>query len=224
MRIAILVSGRGSNMLQLCDSIAEMQLPVEVALVASNKECAGITAASERGIATIIHDRAHFADKRGQEQALAASLRDAAIDWVFLAGYMDVLSADFVTEFADRIINIHPSLLPEFKGLDTHERALAAQSTHHGASVHLVTAALDDGPLIAQAGLAISPGETADELSARVLQLEHCLYPLVLGALAKAQLSLEGGTVDWTDLPAALVNLPPAKQALITPALRTPAL
>lgn len=223
MRIAILISGRGSNMHRLCDSIAEMQLDVEVARVISNKPCAGIDAAQSRGLSTAVYDRKSFASKQEQETALAADLHNADIDWVFLAGYMAVLSAEFVDQFAGRIINIHPSLLPDFKGLDTHARAISAGATHHGATVHLVTPALDDGPLIAQASLAINPDDTADTLAGRVLSLEHALYPLVLAGLSAGHLTLSDGAVVWRNADAACEMLAADRRQTLADALAFPA-
>ena len=222
MRIAVMVSGRGSNMLRMHDSIAEMKLPVEIAIVISNKECAGIEAAQARGLPTAIHRRSTFDSKQGQEQAIATTINAVSVDYIFLAGYMAVLSAEFVDKFTHKIINIHPSLLPDFKGLDTHERAIGAGAARHGASVHLVTAALDDGPIIAQASLDLSPDDTAETLAARVLTLEHGLFPLVLAALATGQLTLQAGAVQWHDAAASVDLLPkihqePLRSAMILP-------
>lgn len=223
MRIAVMVSGRGSNMLRLHDSISEMELPVEIALVISNKPCAGIEAAQARGLATCTHPRSAHNSKQSQERAIATAISNAHVDWIFLAGYMAVLSAEFVDNFSHQIINIHPSLLPDFKGLDTHERALTAGVSRHGASVHLVTAELDDGPIIAQAALDVTTADNADALAARVLTLEHGLFPLVLAALATGQLTLNAGVVQWHDPEASLQLLPSKHQETLRPALIHPA-
>ncbi|MGB1045846.1 MAG: phosphoribosylglycinamide formyltransferase, partial [Candidatus Puniceispirillaceae bacterium] len=147
----------------------------------------------------------------------------AAADFVFLAGYMAILGAEFTTVLAGRLINIHPSLLPEFKGLDTHQRAIDAHATRHGATVHLVTAALDDGPIILQAELSVSPHDNAEKLAARVLQLEHQLYPFVLKSLCDGQLTLAADAVTWhrQELPTQTVP-PSAAAAAFAEAVRWP--
>ena len=176
----------------------EQQLPsVEIVLVASNKPCAGIDFAAARGLPTALIDLQTHDSRQAQETALAKTIEAAAADWIFLAGYMAVLSADFVGRFTGRILNIHPSLLPAFKGLDTHQRALDAGVSQHGASVHIVTAALDDGPVILQAGLKIGEDETAETLAERVLRLEHHLLPFVLASLATGKLTLSNTVPHW---------------------------
>ncbi len=178
----------------------EQQLPsVEIVLVASNKTCAGIDFAAARGLPTALVDRQTHDSQQAQETALAKTIEEAAADWIFLAGYMAVLSADFVGRFAGQILNIHPSLLPAFKGLNTHQRALDAGVSQHGASVHIVTAALDDGPVILQAGLKISKEETAETLAERVLRLEHRLLPFVLASLATGKLTLSNAVPRWSE-------------------------
>lgn len=208
MRIAILISGRGSNMLRLADFIAAQALPVEIALVASNKPCDGIDKADQRGLSTAVFERKAYGDKASQEQALGDAIAAANVDYILLAGYMAILGADFVDRFANKTINIHPSLLPDFKGLDTHERALSAGVTHHGVSIHLVTAALDDGPILTQAALPIARDDTSDSLAGRVLTLEHALYPFVLAALSHGDLAIDGDTVHWRDGPEFLAQMP----------------
>ena len=136
--------------------------------------------------------RKDFDTQEEHEAAIAAAIHYHRSTYIFLAGYMAILSGDFVNQFAGRIINIHPSLLPAFKGLNTHQRAIDGNVTTHGVSVHLVTAALDEGPLIAQAGLPLMAGDTADSLEARVLQLEHQIYPFVLFGLAKTFILIAG--------------------------------
>ena len=199
LRIAILISGRGSNMLQLARHIDRHDLACEVVLVAANQDCVGLAEAAKRNLPTACVDRAAFDDRAAQETALGDHIEAAGADWICLAGYMAVLSAAFVTRFAGRIINIHPSLLPAHKGLHTHQRALDAGDTRHGASVHIVTPALDDGPLILQAGLSLSEKETAESLAARVLVLEHALYPFVLETLVSGHLVIQDGMVHWRD-------------------------
>jgi len=202
MRIAVLISGRGSNMISLADHLSSGE--AEIALVAANTPCEGLRHAADFGIETRLVDRAEFSDKSAHEAALGDAIEAAAVDWICLAGYMAILSPGFVDRFKNRIINIHPSLLPDFKGLDTHSRALTAGAARHGASVHLVTAALDDGPMLLQAGLDILPEDDAASLAARVLRLEHALYPFVIASLANGSLSVHGDRVSWRNQDKAL--------------------
>lgn len=184
-RVAILISGGGSNMLALLDSMTGDH-PARPCLVASNDpEAAGLERAAARGVATAAVDHRPFkGDRPAFEAALMQPLLDAKPDILCLAGFMRVLTEGFVSQWQGRMLNIHPSLLPKYKGLHTHARALEAGDTHHGCTVHEVTAALDDGPILGQARLTIDPGDTADTLAARVLKLEHQLYPAVLRRFA----------------------------------------
>lgn len=175
-RVAVLISGRGSNMM----SLVEQASGYEVVLVASDKpDAAGLAWAAERGIPTFTRD-AKAIGKAAWEQALTQALADAQAHTVALAGYMRLLSDAFVAHWRGRILNIHPSLLPLYKGLDTHARAIAAGDAEAGCSVHIVTEELDGGAVLGQARVAILPGDTADTLAARVLAEEHRLYPRVL--------------------------------------------
>lgn len=179
-RIAVLISGRGSNMAALVYAAKGRDCPFEIVLVASNNpEAAGLDFARAEGIATFAHS--HKGMKRVEFDAIIdAELRKAKADYVALAGYMRLLSSEFVAKWEGRMLNIHPSLLPRYKGLHTHERALAAGDSHGGCSVHIVTAELDDGPVLGQTEVAILPGDTAESLAARVLIAEHQLYSRVL--------------------------------------------
>lgn len=189
-RVAVLISGRGSNMASLVAAARDPDYPAEIVLVASNRpNAAGLAHAAEVGIATAVVDHTAFAGKAAFETALDAKLRDANANIVCLAGFMRVLSADFVVRWQGRLINIHPSLLPEFPGLDTHARALAAGATRHGATVHFVTAEVDAGPIIAQAEVPVLPGDTPETLAARVLDAEHRLYPEALAKVASGRIS-----------------------------------
>ena len=174
----------------------------------SNRCCAGITlrkiAAFQPGLLsekTLTHQAEH-------EAAIAAAIHYHRSTYIFLAGYMAILSGDFVNQFAGRIINIHPSLLPAFKGLNTHQRAIEGNVTTHGVSVHLVTAALDEGPMIAQAGLPLMAGDTAASLAARVLQLEHQIYPFVLFGLQKNYYPYRRKACCWRAPSSALADAP----------------
>ena len=179
-RVAVLISGRGSNMAALVYAAKAQDCPFEIVLVASNDpEAAGLELARAEGIPTFAHS--HKGLKRAEFDAiLDAQIRAAGADYVALAGYMRLLSPEFVTGWANKMLNIHPSLLPKYKGLHTHERALEAGDSHGGCSVHIVTAELDDGPVLGQTEVAILPGDTPDTLAARVLIAEHQLYSRVL--------------------------------------------
>jgi len=181
-RVAVLISGRGSNMAALVYAAKQPGCTYEIVLVAANDpEAAGLEFAAAEGIATFA--QSHKGMKRAEFDAVIdAELRKAKADYVALAGYMRLLSPSFVDGWAGRIINIHPSLLPKYKGLDTHERAIEAGDSHSGCSVHVVTAELDDGPVLAQTEVAILPGDTADSLAARVLIAEHQTYSRALAA------------------------------------------
>ena len=181
-RVAILISGEGTNMAALLYASRAEDCPYQVVLVASNNpDAAGLALAEAEGVATFAHS--HKGLERDAFDALIdAQLVAARADLVALAGYMRLLSAAFVQEWAGRMINIHPSLLPKYKGLDTHARALAAGDSHGGCSVHLVTEAVDDGEVLAQTPVAILPGDTAATLAARVRIAEHQLYPRTLAA------------------------------------------
>lgn len=180
-RIAVLISGGGSNMVALARDLAGSD-PGRIVLVLSNVPGAGgLEKAAALGIATAVVDhRAFGADRAGFEAALQAELVRAGVDLVCLAGFMRILSADFVRGWAGRMLNIHPSLLPRYPGLHTHARALAAGDAEAGCTVHLVTEALDGGPILGQARVPIVPGDTEATLAARVLAQEHRLYPMVL--------------------------------------------
>ncbi len=180
-RVAILISGGGSNMLSLIDSMTDAH-PGQACLVLSNDpQAGGLKKAADRGIPTAAVDHRPFGkDRAAFEAELLGPLLEAQPDVVCLAGFMRVLTGDFVSRFQGRMLNIHPSLLPKYKGLNTHARAIEAGDAEHGCSVHEVTAALDDGPVLGQARVAIEAGDTPETLAARVLQWEHKLYPAVL--------------------------------------------
>lgn len=179
-RVGILISGRGSNMAALVDAAALPGCPYEIALVASDKpEAAGLAYAAGRGIATFALSPKGIG-KPAYEAAIDRALRDAGVELIALAGYMRLLSDDFVAGWRGRIVNIHPSLLPAYKGLDTHARAIAAGDAQAGCSVHVVTEELDAGDVLGQAWVPILPADTPESLAARVLVEEHRLYPKVL--------------------------------------------
>ncbi|MDD9707186.1 phosphoribosylglycinamide formyltransferase [Seohaeicola sp. SP36] len=189
-RVAILISGGGSNMIRLVESMTGDH-PARCVLVASNDpNAAGLTRAADMGIPTVAVDhRAYKGDRPAFEAALQAELDRASPDILCLAGFMRVLTADFVEQWAGRMLNIHPSLLPKYKGLHTHARALEAGDAEAGCTVHLVTPALDDGPILGQARVPVLPGDTESDLAARVLVQEHRLYPMVLERFARGDLT-----------------------------------
>jgi phosphoribosylglycinamide formyltransferase-1 len=188
-RVAILISGRGSNMTALIKAAKEPDYPAEIALVLSNvPEAAGLARAREAGIATELIDHKPFGkDREAFDRQLDATLEAHHIDIVCLAGFMRVLGPWFVARWNGRLINIHPSLLPAFKGLHTHERALAAGAKEHGATVHLVVSELDSGPIIEQGSVPVLPDDTPGSLAARVLEVEHHIYPRALRRVAEGR-------------------------------------
>jgi len=207
LQLAVLISGRGSNMVKLAEAIETDQLDARIAIVISNQHCAGLARAATLGIETKVIERRNFTTRHAHDAAIQDAITSSSADYVFLAGYMAILGAEFTKAFAGKLINIHPSLLPEFKGLDTHQRAIEAHAKQHGATVHLVTAELDDGPIILQAELSILPDDDADRLAARVLQLEHHLYPFVLKCLCEGHLTLAADQVNWHSPDHALQSL-----------------
>ena len=189
IKTAILISGRGSNMVALAAAAQEADYPAEITLVISNRpNAAGLQKARELNIQAMAVDHKSFEKRVDFETALDAILREAGIELICCAGFMRVLGADFVEKWPGRIVNIHPSLLPKYKGLHTHQRALDAGDSYHGASVHFVTAELDGGKIIAQTKLAIKADDTANALASRLLPLELELYPKVVKDVAAALL------------------------------------
>ncbi len=192
-KVGVLVSGRGSNLQALLDAAAEPAFPAEIALVISN--IPGVYAlerAEKAGVATQVIPHKQFSSREEFDAALDAALRAAGVEIVCLAGFMRLLTKGFVEGWAGRMINIHPSLLPSFKGLHTHERAIEAGVKLHGCTVHLVTPELDDGPILVQAAVPVLDGDDADALAARVLEQEHRAYPLALRLLAEGRVTVDG--------------------------------
>lgn len=199
MKAVVLISGRGSNM----QALLEAGLPVEFACVISNRpDAAGLAFASGRGVATAVVDHKAYPDRSGFDAALAAEIDRHAPDLVILAGFMRVLTDDFVRRYQGRMINIHPALLPAFPGLRTHERALAAGVKLHGCTVHFVTPEVDVGPIIAQAAVPVLADDTPDTLAARVLRQEHRIFPQAVAWIAAGRVELRAdGTVALAGLP-----------------------
>jgi formyltetrahydrofolate-dependent phosphoribosylglycinamide formyltransferase len=194
-RTAILISGRGSNMAALLAAAADPAYPAEIVLVLSNRaDAGGLERARAAGFATaVVESRDFRGDRAGFEAAVEAELAGHGVELVALAGFMRVLTEGFVTRWAGRLVNIHPSLLPAFPGLDTHARALAAGVRLHGCTVHLVTPGVDEGPILAQAAVPVLPDDTESTLAARVLEQEHRLYPAALAWVAAGRVRVEGG-------------------------------
>ncbi|MEY4082992.1 MAG: hypothetical protein RL483_361 [Pseudomonadota bacterium] len=183
-RLSILISGRGSNMAAVADWFAQRALPVEIVQVVSNRpEAAGLAAAHQRGLKTQVVDHRDYPDRLAFDQAMAQVLHQACPDLVLMAGYMRIVSPGFCLAFAGRLLNIHPSLLPAYPGTQTHARVLADGISVHGATVHAVTADLDQGPILAQAVIPVHPGDTPARLAERLLPMEHQLYPQAAAAV-----------------------------------------
>ena len=214
LKVGVLISGRGSNLQALIDACAAPDFPAEIALVLSNKADAyGLERATAAGVpGAVVSHRDYPGNKQAFEEAMDARLREAGVELVCLAGFMRLLSPWFVDTWRDRLINIHPSLLPSFKGLDTHERAIAAGVRFHGCTVHYVRPEMDEGPILVQAAVPVLPGDDAHALAERVLESEHRIYPQAVRLIAEGRTRVEDGRVvisgPVTALPA-LVN-PPA--------------
>jgi phosphoribosylglycinamide formyltransferase-1 len=199
-RITILISGRGSNMAALIDAAAAGRIEGAVTQVISNRpDAAGLDDARRHGIATTIVDHRAFESRTAFEAALAEAIDRSEPDLIVLAGFMRILGADFVQRYEGKMLNIHPSLLPAYPGTDTHRRALQDGATHHGCTVHFVTADVDGGPIVAQSEVRVLPGDDPDKLAARVLEQEHRLLPEVVGWFCAGRVALEEGRVRVVD-------------------------
>ncbi|MDH6229919.1 phosphoribosylglycinamide formyltransferase-1 [Mesorhizobium soli] len=199
-RTVILISGRGSNMAALIDAADDSAFPAEIVGVISDKAGAGgLGLAASKGIATRVVSRGDFPSKEEHDAAIDATLVELGAEIVCLAGYMRLLTTGLVEKWQGRMINIHPALLPLLKGLDTHQRALDAGLRIHGCTVHFVTAAMDDGPIIAQSAVPVLIDDDERTLSARVLGAEHALYPMALRLVAEGKARMEGGRTVFAD-------------------------
>jgi phosphoribosylglycinamide formyltransferase-1 len=195
-RVVILISGRGSNMESLIRAAADADYPASiVGVVADRRGTGGVPLAAAAGVPTEVVDRTDYPDRSAFEDGLETALARLQPDLVCLAGFMRILSRDFTLRWSGRVLNIHPSLLPSFRGLDTHERALAAGVRIHGCTVHFVSPELDAGPIVAQAAVPVLGDDTPASLAARVLAAEHRLYPWALALVASGAARLEGETV-----------------------------
>ncbi|WP_116364875.1 phosphoribosylglycinamide formyltransferase [Parahaliea mediterranea] len=202
--VAILISGRGSNMVAFIEAVAVGQLDANITLVLSNNpDAAGLARAREAGIATAVVNHRDYDSREAFDAAMVARLREAGAELVILAGFMRILTSVFITAFRGRLLNIHPSLLPKYPGLNTHQRALDAGDSEAGVTVHFVTEELDGGPPILQARVPIQRGDTADTLAARVIVEEHKIYPLAARWFVQGRLALseQGAFLDGERLP-----------------------
>ena len=196
MKLAVLISGSGSNLQAFIDCCADKSLPAEIAVVLSNKKQAfGLQRAEQAGIPTLCIDHREFKDREEFDTAMVAALSDYEVDLVILAGFMRILTPIFIEAYRGRLLNIHPSLLPKYPGLQTHQRALDAGDQEAGVTVHFVTEELDGGPPIVQARVPIMAGDDADMLAARVLQQEHIIYPQAAQWFCQGRLTLAGNQV-----------------------------
>ena len=204
-RVAILISGRGSNMAALIEAAKDKTYPAEIVAVISNRpDAGGLTVARANGIATEVVDQAASGkDRRAFERALQAALEKHRVEIVCLAGFMRLLTAGFVGGWEGRMLNIHPALLPSFKGLETHKRALEAGVKLHGATVHFVVPEIDSGPIVAQAAVAVQDDDTEETLAARVIQVEHRIYSLALKLVAEDRVRIVPGRcqIDGVTMP-----------------------
>lgn len=192
-KTGILISGRGSNMQALVKAARDPAYPAEIAVVISNRpSAAGLAFAQGEGIATEVVDHKAYGSREAFDDALGAALERHGVEIVACAGFMRIMTEGFVRRWRDRMINIHPSLLPAYKGLHTHERALADKVSRHGCSVHFVRSDVDDGPLIAQASVPVLKTDTPETLAARVLDVEHKIYPRALALVASDAVRVEG--------------------------------
>lgn len=197
LRTGVLISGRGSNLQALIDACTARDYPAEIVLVIANRaDAAGLDRAARAKIPTRVVAHRGFTERAVFDAALDAALREARVELVCLAGFMRVLGANFIDAWRDRMINIHPSLLPEFPGLDTHARALAAGAKRHGCTVHFVRNEVDNGPIIVQGSVPVLPDDDADKLAARVLAVEHRAYPLALRLVAEGRVRVRGDSVE----------------------------
>lgn len=197
LKVAVLISGRGSNLQSLIDACAAPDFPAEIKLVISNRaDAAGLARAAKAKIPTAIIPHRDYAGREAFERALTAALETAGIELVCLAGFMRLLTAEFVARWRDRLVNIHPSLLPAFPGLETHARALAQGVRFSGCTVHFVREEMDSGPIIVQAVVPVLPGDDAERLAARVLEAEHKAYPLALKLIGAGCVTVSGARAE----------------------------
>lgn len=194
LRVVVLISGSGSNLQALIDGVTSGELPIEIAAVISNRpDVFGLTRAKEAGIVTQVLDHKGFASREAFDSALMQAIDSYNPSLVVLAGFMRILTPEFTQHYLGRMLNIHPSLLPKFQGLHTHQRALDAGESHHGVTVHFVTAELDGGPAVIQAKVPVLPDDDATQLAKRIQRQEHVIYPLAVKWFALGDLVMQEG-------------------------------
>jgi phosphoribosylglycinamide formyltransferase-1 len=211
LKVTVLISGRGTNLRALIDASLTPGFPAEIVRVISNTpEAGGLELASAAGIPTAVVPHKDYPHRESFDAALDQEIRSAGTELIALAGFMRLLTKDFVDAWRDQLINIHPSLLPSFKGLNTHERALEAGVRYTGCTVHYVRPAMDEGPIIAQSAVPVLSGDDADTLAARVLTQEHAIYPLAVRLIAEGQVRVDGelAVIDGNNIqaPGATIN------------------
>lgn len=217
MKVAVLISGRGSNLKALLAACACPEFPATVvSVISDNPDAGGLAHADAFGVPKTVVARADYDSKTAFEAGLQAAIRQSEADLVCLAGFMRLLSAGFLAQWDDRIINIHPSLLPSFRGLNTHERALEAGVRISGCTVHVVRPAMDEGPILVQAAVPVLPDDTTDDLASRVLSVEHRAYPLALRLIAEGRVRVEkdqvvgvGKPIDRSAIEGSMLIAPP---------------
>jgi phosphoribosylglycinamide formyltransferase-1 len=212
LKLGVLISGRGSNLRSLIAACAAPDYPAEVALVISNvADAAGLAFAEQAGIPTVAINPKAFPNRAAFDAAVEAELSKAGVELICLAGFMRILGAEILTRWHDRVINIHPSLLPAFRGLHVHEQALAAGVKISGCTVHIVRPAVDDGPILVQAAVPVAADDTPETLAARILAAEHRIYPLAVRLIAEKRVRIDGdrALID-ASAPIALPLLSPA--------------
>ena len=213
LKLAVLISGRGSNLQALIEAAATAAFPAEIVRVISNVSGAGgLERAAAAGISTAVVPHRDYPDRESFESSLSEEILGSGAELVVLAGFMRLLTATFVEEWRDRLINIHPSLLPAFKGLHTHERVLEAGVRYTGCTVHYVRPEMDEGPIIVQAAVPVLPGDDAETLAARVLEQEHVIYPLAIRLIAenRVRVKAERALIDTAGLGAPVATINPA--------------
>lgn len=200
LKLGVLISGRGSNLQALIDAGASEEFPAEIILVISNRaDAKGLGLAEQAGIATKVINHKNFGRRNAFDDALSRSLADAGVELICLAGFMLILQDDFISRWRDRIINIHPSLLPAFPGLNVHEKVIESGVRISGCTVHYVRPAVDNGPIIAQAAVPVLPSDTPESLADRVLKAEHLIYPMAVAAIGRGQITLKDEVVTYRD-------------------------
>jgi phosphoribosylglycinamide formyltransferase-1 len=191
MKVGVLISGRGTNLKSLIDACTSPDFPAEIVLVISNKaDAGGLKIAEDAGIATRVISHRDYDSREAFDQVMDQALRDAGVEFICSAGFMRILSDEFVEKWRDRQLNIHPSLLPSFKGLNVYARAIEAGCKISGCTVHFVRAAMDEGPIVAQTAVPVLEGDTAETLAARILEAEHKLYPHALRLVAEGRVRI----------------------------------